>query len=225
MSNWTGPKMFSKDFQKVIPTSFVSLLKEVNQFWKCCTKSCMKKVDHMFQWDFLRVTWLVTWLQYKKPTCRLDTLVIYSNLGPVYMTPVYRDLDLLIIYCYFRGCVYMETGTSWCTGIPVDATEIPVKRDKFCPYKRNIPVHRDEVKWNLKRRATRENLKKKTKRNNIRWDAIYANKISLPFIDKLLSTFPRFFEWNRHIPVYRDHIYPGWDTSWATGTSRFTEII
>ena len=88
----------------------------------------------------------------------------------------------------------METGTSQCTGIPVEATEIPVKRDKLCPYKRNIPVHRDEVKWNLKRRATRENLKKKkAKRNNIRWDAIYANKISFRFIDKLLSTFPRFF--------------------------------
>ena len=25
-------------------------------------------------------------------------------------------------------------------------TGISVKRDKFCPYKRNIPVHRDEVK-------------------------------------------------------------------------------
>ena len=54
--------------------------------------------------------------------------------------------------------------------------------------------------------------KKKEKRNNIRWDAIYANKISFHFIDKILSTFPRFFEWNRHvpvirdIPVYRDHI-------------------
>ena len=35
--------------------------------------------------------------------------------------------------------------------------------------------------------------KKKVKRNNIRWDAIYANKISFRFIDKLLSTFPRFF--------------------------------
>ena len=30
--------------------------------------------------------------------------------------------------------------------VPVEATEIPVKRDKLCPYKRNIPVHRDEVK-------------------------------------------------------------------------------
>ena len=35
--------------------------------------------------------------------------------------------------------------------------------------------------------------KKKEKRNNIRWDAIYTNKISIRFIDKLLSTFPRFF--------------------------------
>ena len=28
------------------------------------------------------------------------------------MIPVHRDLGLLIIYCYFRNCVYMETGTS-----------------------------------------------------------------------------------------------------------------
>ena len=35
--------------------------------------------------------------------------------------------------------------------------------------------------------------KEKAKRNNIRWDAIYANKISFRF-DKLSSTFPRFFE-------------------------------
>ena len=67
------------------------------------------------------------------------------------------------------------------TRIPVEATEIPVKRDKLCPYKRNIPVHRDEVKWNLKRRLTMENLPKRKQ-----WDAIYANKISFRFIDKLL---------------------------------------
>ena len=44
------------------------------------------------------------------------------------------------------SCVHMGTGTSRLTGIPVEATEIAVKRDKLCPYKRNIPVHRDEVK-------------------------------------------------------------------------------
>ena len=66
---------------------------------------------------------------------------------PVYRdVPVYRDLGLLIIYCYFCSCVYMETGTSRLNGILVEATEIPVKRDKLCPYKRNILVHRDEVK-------------------------------------------------------------------------------
>ena len=54
--------------------------------------------------------------------------------------------------------------------------------------------------------------KKKAKRNNIRWDVIYANKICFRFIDKLLSTFPRFLEWNRHItvtrdiPLYRHHV-------------------
>ena len=26
--------------------------------------------------------------------------------------PIYRDLDLLINYCYFRSCVDMETGVS-----------------------------------------------------------------------------------------------------------------
>ena len=72
-----------------------------------------------------------------------------------------RYLGLLIIYCYFCNCVYMETGTSLLTRTPVEATEIPVKRDKLYPYKRNIPVHRDEVKWNLKRRLTRENLPKR----------------------------------------------------------------
>ena len=93
--------------------------------------------------------------------------------------------------------------TSRFTGIPVEATEIPVKRDKLCPYKRNIPVHRDEVKWNLKRTLTRENLQKR-KQKETTFVRIYANKISFRFIDKLLLTFPRFFEWNRHIAITRD---------------------
>ena len=59
--------------------------------------------------------------------------------------PVHRDLCLLTIYCYFCRCVYIETGMSRLTGIPVDATGIPVGKI-FWPYKRNIPVHRDEVK-------------------------------------------------------------------------------
>ena len=66
---------------------------------------------------------------------------------PVYRdVPVHRDLGLVIIYCCFCSCVYMETGTSLLTGIPVETTEIPVMWDKLCPYKRNIPVHWDEVK-------------------------------------------------------------------------------
>ena len=78
----------------------------------------------------------------------------------------------LVYRCIFRACLYdpgilgyldipgsrlvnnlllfsqlrLETGTSRLTRIPVEATEIPVKRDELCPYKRNIPVHRDEVK-------------------------------------------------------------------------------
>ena len=58
--------------------------------------------------------------------------------------------------------------------------------------------------------------KKKAKRNNIRWDAIYANKISFRFINKLLSTFPRFF-WMKDTSRSPDHINPGWNTSRATG--------
>ena len=123
---------------------------------------------------------------------------------------VYRDLSLLIIYCYFWSCVYMETGTSRLTEIPVEATEIRIKRDKLCPCERNIPVHWDEVKWNLKWRLTRENLQKnKAKRNNIRWDAIYANKISFRFIDKLL--YQRFHAFLNEIDTSRSP-----ETSWCT---------
>ena len=66
------------------------------------------------------------------------------------------------------------------------------------------------MKWSEMKFKTTSDLqvkpqKKQAKRNNIRWDAIYANEISFPFIDKLLSTFPRFFfGWNRHIPVYTE---------------------
>ena len=108
-----------------------------------------------FNHKLLRQTTVLSLSQY---------LIIQFNkqiLGPVCMIPVYRDLGLLINYCYFCSCVYMETGTSRLNGILVEATEIPVKRDKLCPYKRNIPVHGDEVKWNLKRRLTRENLQKR----------------------------------------------------------------
>ena len=66
--------------------------------------------------------------------------------------------------------------------------------------------------WNLLTSSDKgKPPKKKAKRNNIRWDVIYANKICFRFIDKLLSTFPRSLEWNRHIlvtrdiPVYRHH--------------------
>ena len=39
-----------------------------------------------------------------------STKTFTYQLGPVYMIPVHRDLGLLIIYCYFCSCVYMEAG-------------------------------------------------------------------------------------------------------------------
>ena len=54
--------------------------------------------------------------------------------------------------------------------------------------------------------------KKKEKRNNIRWDSIYANKISFRFIDKLLS-------------IFSTHLFNEIDTFQSHGISRCTEII
>ena len=139
---------------------------------------------------------IYAWVNVPQPWVERTKLTIdIYNMIPVYWG--LGRLGLLIIYCYFCSCAYMETGTSRLTWIPVEATFVHINA--------YVPVHRDEVKWNLKRRLTKgKPPKKKAKRNNIRWDAIYANKISFRFIDKLLSTFPRFFEWNRQIPVTRD---------------------
>ena len=117
------------------------------------------------------------------------------------MTPVYhitgisRRVNNLLLFLQLRlyGNRDVPRDQDPCSD---RATEIPVKRDKLYPYKRNIPVHRDEVKL-MKFKTTSDKgkpPKKETKGNNIRWDAIYVNKISFRFIDKLLSTFPRFFE-------------------------------
>ena len=61
------------------------------------------------------------------------------------MIPVHRDVyprsrlvDNLLLFSRLR--LYGDRD------VPVEATEIPVKRDKLCPYKLNIPVHWDEVK-------------------------------------------------------------------------------
>ena len=48
------------------------------------------------------------------------------------MIPVYWDLDLLIIYCYFRSCACLREDRD----VPADRveaayTEIPVKRGKY----------------------------------------------------------------------------------------------
>ena len=138
--------------------------------------------------------------------------------------PVYRGLGLLIIHCYFCSCVYMETGTSRCTGVPVEATKIPVKRDKLCPYKRNIPVHRDEVKWNLKRRLTRENLQKR-KQKETTFVGMLFMRTRLVFV-LLTSCYQLFHDFFNEIDTSRS---PG--TSWSPwtsrspGTSRCTDII
>ena len=120
----------------------------------------------------------------------------------------------------------METGTSRCTGIPVEATEIPVKRDKLCPYKRNIPVQRDEVQWNLKRRLTRENLPKRKQKETTFVGMLFRRKklvfVLLTNYYQLFPTFPghpghpsiprsykprmKYVSGNRDIPVHREHI-------------------
>ena len=99
------------------------------------------------------------------------------------MILVYRDLVLLIVYCYFCSCVYMETETS------------RLKQPRSRLSGTNF-VNKNAIS-KMKFKTTSDKVKppkKKAKRNNIRWDTIYANKISFRFIDKLLSTFPRFFE-------------------------------
>ena len=106
----------------------------------------------------------------------------------------------------------METGTSRLTGIPVEASEIPVKRDKLCPYKRNIPVHRDEVKLNLKRRLTRENLPKR-KQKELTFVGMLFMRTKSVFV--LLTNYYQLFH------AFFNEI----DTSRSTGTSRCTEII
>ena len=54
----------------------------------------------------------------------------------------------------------------------------------FCPCKRNIPVHRDEVKWNLKRCLTRENLQKRKQKETTFVGMLFMRtKISFRFID------------------------------------------
>ena len=91
----------------------------------------------------------------------------------------------------------METETSRCTGIPVEATKISVKREKLCLYKRNIPVHRDEVKWNLKRRLTRENLQKR-KQKETTFDGMLFMRTKLVFV-LLINCYQLFHAlWNRY---------------------------
>ena len=152
-----------------------------------------------------------------RPYCILRLLQTVKCMSSVlraclYDVPVYRDLGLLIICCYFCSCVYMETGTSRLNGILVKATEIPVKRDKLCPYKRNIPVHRDEVKWTLKRRLTRENLQKR-KQKETTFVGMLFMQTKLVFV--LLTNYYELFH------AFFNEV----NTSRSLGTSRCTEII
>ena len=109
----------------------------------------------------------------------------------------YADSDLMHSRIgLFSGPVYM----------------IPVKRDKLCPYKRNIPVHRDEVKWNLKRHLTRENLpKRKQKETTFVGMLFMLTKLVFVLLTNYYQLFHAFF----------NEI----DTSRSSGTSRSTEII
>ena len=120
--------------------------------------------------------------------------------------PVYRDLGLFIIYSYFRNCVYMKTRTSRLTGIPVKATEISVKRANFCPYKRNIPVHRNEVNWNLKRPLTKQNLQKRKQKETAFVGMLF---IRTKFVFLLLTNYYQLFH----------------DCFYKIDTSRYTGII
>ena len=61
--------------------------------------------------------------------CQVYQDDLYTGMSGISGCPVYRDVSLFVIYWYFRNCVYMESGTSRLTGIPVEATEIPVRRD------------------------------------------------------------------------------------------------
>ena len=146
------------------------------------------------------------------------------------MIPVYRLVDNLLLFSRLRLYgdrdvpVYRDPGWS--------NRDLGTRhQDRFFPYKRDISVHRDEVKWNLKRRATRENLKKK-KLKETTFVGMLFMRTELVFV--LLTNYYQLFHAflnERHIPVtqdipvYRDHINPGWNTSRATGTSRFTGII
>ena len=58
--------------------------------------------------------------------------------------PGSRLVDNLLLFSRLR--LYGDRDVPVYTRTPVEATEIPVKRNKLCPYKRNIPVHRHEVK-------------------------------------------------------------------------------
>ena len=89
---------------------------------------------------------------------RLDRKLI----GPVYIFSVHRDLGLLTIYCYFRNCVNMETGTSSQNWSPVEAIEILAKRDKCLSIYTQYPGTRRWSELKFKTLAlTRQNLQKR----------------------------------------------------------------
>ena len=128
------------------------------------------------------------------------------------MIPVYRLVDNLLLFSRLRLYgdrdvpVYRDPGWS--------NRDLGTRhQDRFFPYKRDISVHRDEVKWNLKRRATRENLKKK-KLKETTFVGMLFMWTKLVFV--LLTNYYQLF----HAFSVNEI-----DTSWSPGTTRCTEII
>ena len=80
----------------------------------------------------------------------------------------------------------------------------------FCTRKRNIPVHWDEVKWNLERCLTRHNLQKRKQKETTFVGMLLIVETKLVFV--LLTNYCQLFH------AFLDEI----DTS---RTSRCTEII
>ena len=154
----------------------------------------------------------------------------YTGIPRCLGIPGSRIVNNLLLFLQLR--LYGDPGRPAWTGFLVEATEIPVKRDKLCPYKRNIPIHREEVKWNLKRRLTRENLQKRKQKETTFIGMLFMQtKLVFVLLTNYYKLFHAFFNevntsrspetsrvprsykpamkyvfGNTDIPVYRDDI-------------------